>query len=97
MEAMALGRPVVAAAVDGVPELVVHGETGILVPPGDPEALARALDLLASDTDLATGLGEAGRIRVGMFDLDGMVDAHLAAYRGAMAGRRRGRAGPVAA
>jgi len=34
---------------------------------------------------------------VGMFDLDGMVDAHLAAYRGAMAGRRRGRAGPVAA
>jgi len=97
MEAMALGRPVVAAAVDGIPELVIDGRTGLLVPPGDAEAVAGALDLLASDADLAVRLGEAGRIRVGLFDLDGMVDAHLAAYGTAAAGRRRSRTAPEAA
>ena len=97
MEAMSVGRPVVAAAVDGVPEVVSDGRTGLLVPPGDPEAVARALDLLASDADLAMRLGAAGRARVGSFDLDTMVDAHLAAYATAAAGRRHRRATPVAA
>ncbi len=47
LEAMAAGKPVVATEVGGVPELVLHGETGILVPPGDTDALAQAiLDLL---------------------------------------------------
>jgi glycosyltransferase involved in cell wall biosynthesis len=63
LEAMAAAKPVVATAVGGVPELVVDGETGLLVPPGDVEALTRALDDLLGDPDRARRLGEAGRRR----------------------------------
>ena len=64
LEAMAAARPVVATHVDGTPEAVVDGETGLLVPPGDIEALVAALDSLLDDSDLACRLGEAGRRRV---------------------------------
>jgi len=64
LEAMAHARPVVATPVGGTPELVVDGETGLLVPPRDPEALAAALRRLLEDPDLARRLGEAGRARV---------------------------------
>jgi glycosyltransferase involved in cell wall biosynthesis len=64
LEAMAHARPVVATPVGGTPELVVDGETGLLVPPRDPEALADALRRLLGDPDLARRLGEAGRERV---------------------------------
>jgi glycosyltransferase involved in cell wall biosynthesis len=64
LEAMAHARPVVATPVGGTPELVVDGETGLLVPPRDPEALAAALRRLLEDPDLARRLGEAGRERV---------------------------------
>jgi glycosyltransferase involved in cell wall biosynthesis len=63
LEAMAQGRPVVATAVDGTPELVVDGETGILVRPGDVEGLARALERVLADPDEAARLGAAGRER----------------------------------
>jgi glycosyltransferase involved in cell wall biosynthesis len=63
LEAMAHGRPVVATAVGGTPELVVDGETGILVRPGDVDGLARALGELLADRDRAARLGEAGRRR----------------------------------
>ena len=53
MEAMALGRPVVATSVGGVPEVVADGETGLLVEPGDPEALAKAVLKLLADGDRA--------------------------------------------
>jgi glycosyltransferase involved in cell wall biosynthesis len=61
---MAHARPVVATPVGGTPELVVDGETGLLVPPRDPEALAAALRRLLEDPELARRLGEAGRARV---------------------------------
>jgi glycosyltransferase involved in cell wall biosynthesis len=64
LEAMAQGKPVVATSVGGTPELVRDGETGLLVPPGDVEALQRALALLLGDGPLARRLGEAGRERV---------------------------------
>lgn len=64
LEAMAQAKPVVASAVGGTPELVIHGETGLLVPPGDPAALARALTELLDDPARAAALGEAGRERV---------------------------------
>lgn len=64
MEAMATGLPVVASAVSGIPELIQHEGSGILVPPGDPEALADALARLASDDDLRQWLGSAGRHKV---------------------------------
>jgi glycosyltransferase involved in cell wall biosynthesis len=61
MEAMACGVPVVATSISGIPELVRHEESGILVPSGDVTALARALGRLARDADLRSRLGEAGR------------------------------------
>ena len=61
MEAMAAGRPVVATAVGGNTELVSDGRTGVLVPPGDPGAIARAVGDLLRDPDRATRLGAAAR------------------------------------
>jgi glycosyltransferase involved in cell wall biosynthesis len=64
LEAMAQARPVVATAVGGTPELVVDGVTGLLVPPGDADALAQALGTVLGNAELARQLGEAGRERV---------------------------------
>jgi glycosyltransferase involved in cell wall biosynthesis len=64
LEAMAAGLPVVATAVGGTPELVIDGESGLLVPPRDPAALAEAIVTLLTDPDLAQRLGENGRLRV---------------------------------
>jgi glycosyltransferase involved in cell wall biosynthesis len=64
LEAMAHGRPVVATPVGGTPEVVVDGETGILVPPRDARALAGALRRLLEDADLRARMGAAGRARV---------------------------------
>ncbi|MFQ5590087.1 MAG: glycosyltransferase [Phycisphaerae bacterium] len=64
MEAMACSRPVVATWVGGVPELVENGRSGLVVPPGDPEALAEALRLVLTDAELARRLGENGAQRV---------------------------------
>ncbi len=61
-EAAAVGRPVVAARVGGVPEFVQEGRTGLLVPPGDPEALAATVLRLCSDPAQAQRLGSAGRL-----------------------------------
>jgi glycosyltransferase involved in cell wall biosynthesis len=60
LEAMAARIPVVGFAVDGVAETVVHGETGLLVSPGDTEALADALGSLAADSGLRAEFGDAG-------------------------------------
>ena len=62
-EAMAHGRPVVASAVGGLLDLVVDGETGLLVPPRDVQALRAALERLLGDAGLRRRLGEAGRER----------------------------------
>ena len=71
MEAMASGVPVVASRLSGIPELVTDGSTGILVPPGDPSALADAIARLAADRPLRDQLGAAGRASVqGSFDQD---------------------------
>ena len=63
-EAMACARPVVASAVDALPEVVAHGETGILVPPEDDLALANALLQLLRNPQLRVQMGTAGRNRV---------------------------------
>jgi glycosyltransferase involved in cell wall biosynthesis len=63
LEAMAHGRPVVASAVGGLLDLVVDGETGIHVPPGDVPALRSALERLLGDPELRRQMGEAGRLR----------------------------------
>ena len=89
LEAMAAGLPVVASAVGGVPEIVAHGATGLLVPPGDAAALAAALEQLLADPALRRRLGEAGQERVReRFDLAELRRAHVELYA-----RELGRAG----
>jgi glycosyltransferase involved in cell wall biosynthesis len=81
LEAMAHGRPVVASGVGGLRDLVVDGETGIVVPPRDPAALRSALERLLADPELRRRLGAAGRERARtLFGWDRVTDATLAAY-----------------
>jgi glycosyltransferase involved in cell wall biosynthesis len=81
LEAMAHARPVVATAVGGLRDLVVDGETGIVVPPRDVGALRAALGRLLADRELRRRLGAAGRERARLhFSWDAVTDATLAAY-----------------
>jgi colanic acid/amylovoran biosynthesis glycosyltransferase len=64
LEAMALGVPVVTTAVGGLPEAVVDGRTGLVVPDHDPPAVADALDRLLGDSELAARLGAGGRLQI---------------------------------
>src|SRR5687768_4892209 len=81
LEAMALGRPVVATAVGGTPELVADGETGLLVPPRDVAALTASLKRVLDDEGLRRRLGEAGRRRVAeRFSPEAMTRDVLAVY-----------------
>jgi glycosyltransferase involved in cell wall biosynthesis len=89
LEAMAAGRPVIASAVGGVPELVVDGVTGILVPPGDEAALAGAIGRLARAPAEGARMGEAAHRRVeAEFGLEACRRAHLDLYREALAAVR---------
>ncbi len=81
LEAMAHGRPVVATSVGGLRDLVVDGETGLVVPPRDPPALREALLRLLGDSDLRRRLGAAGRVRAqDVFSWQAVTDMTLAAY-----------------
>ncbi|MCC6417487.1 MAG: glycosyltransferase family 4 protein [Gemmataceae bacterium] len=81
LEAMAAGRPVVASRWPGLAEVVTHGETGLLVSPGDKIALGRQTRLLLNDEGLRRRLGEAGRERVRReFSADAAARATAAIY-----------------
>ena len=73
VEAAAMHIPVVCTAVDGTPEAVVHDQTGVLVRPHSPVALAAAIARLFSDSDLARRMGEAGRRHAQSFDPERFV------------------------
>jgi glycosyltransferase involved in cell wall biosynthesis len=89
LEAMAAGKPVVATEVGGVPELVLHGETGILLPPRDPDALARAILDLCTDPVKARTMGEAGRVRVQEhFSIASMLEKTERLYQELLATKR---------
>lgn len=80
-EALALGVPVVASAVGGLPDIVVDGQTGLLVPASDAEAIAAAVSRLLDDAELARRLGAAGRERVSTrFTVERMVEGYLRVY-----------------
>jgi glycogen(starch) synthase len=80
LEAMAAGKAVVATRTGGVPELVEDGTTGLLVPPGDADALAVAIRTLAGNADLRLELGRAGRERAAAFDWSRIADQYMAVY-----------------
>jgi glycosyltransferase involved in cell wall biosynthesis/2-polyprenyl-3-methyl-5-hydroxy-6-metoxy-1,4-benzoquinol methylase len=100
-EAMAHARAVVASDVGGLRDLVVDGETGLLVPPGDVEALREALERLLGDRDLRRRLGTAARERVrGLASWGRVTEATFRAYDDASGGvgsTERGRAGSARA
>jgi glycosyltransferase involved in cell wall biosynthesis len=72
-EAMALGKPIVASNVGGVPDLVTHGKNGFLVPPKNPEELARYTQLLLEDKDKRETMGRAGKEMASGFTHEAMV------------------------
>jgi glycosyltransferase involved in cell wall biosynthesis len=91
LEAMASGRPVVASRVGAIPEIMVDGETGFLVAPGDADHLARALVEVLSDRSRAAAMGLAGRHRAEQhFGIEAMVRATESEYDALLraAGRR---------
>ncbi|HEV8121590.1 MAG TPA: glycosyltransferase, partial [Candidatus Polarisedimenticolia bacterium] len=79
-EAMAAGAPVAATALDGVEEIIEDGRHGLLTPPGDAEALARAMRTLTEDAFLRARLVAAAGERVRDFTLDRMVEHTEAVY-----------------
>src|SRR4029434_3768571 len=81
LEALAYGLPAVASGVAGVPEIVVDGENGFVVPPGNPAAMAEALASLASNRELRERMGAAGRKRAQtVFSTSSSAEAMLALY-----------------
>jgi len=85
LEAMVTALPVVATWISGIPEMVVHGRTGLLVPERDAEAAAAALERLMADEELRLQMGEAGRLRaLEMFDGHSQHSALAALMQGAL-------------
>jgi glycosyltransferase involved in cell wall biosynthesis len=86
LEGMALGRPIVASAVGGIPEMLEDGVSGCLVPPGDAPALAAAIAALLRDPARRTRLGAGARERlVTRFSLEGFAAGMFAAFDDAVA------------
>lgn len=80
LDAMVFGKPVAATAAGGIPEIVVHGETGLLVPPGDAEALGEAIARIAGDRELAARLAAGARLRAPRYSMDEVVERTIALY-----------------
>jgi len=98
LEAMMFEKPVVAADVGGMREIVLDGETGLLVTPDDPVALGAALERLLADPELRRRLGVAGRRRYEeLYSRERMVDGASRFYRSVLARHRQGAAVGAAA
>jgi glycogen(starch) synthase len=97
LEAALMARPVVATRVGGLPEVVAHGQTGLLVEKEDPPAMADAIACLLDDPESAANMGKAARLRAqDMFSLKRHVDAYDALYRQLIEGAARGQyAAPI--
>lgn len=81
LEAALMARPIVATRVGGLPEVVAHNETGLLVEPDDSKALAEAISALIIDRNMAAQMGQAGRRWARkMFCWERCVDAYAALY-----------------
>lgn len=88
LECMAAGLPMIVTPVGGSAEAVLDGETGLFVPPRDPQALSRAITDLASDPERRRALGTAGRVRVErLFSIEACVAAYERLYDALLADR----------
>ena len=87
MEAHAVGRPMIASDIGGLSDLVVEGETGFLVPPGNAVALAEAMRKLITDAPLRERLGQGGRARAETFMAKAIIPRIEAIYRDALRSR----------
>ncbi|MDW3212815.1 MAG: glycosyltransferase family 4 protein [Ilumatobacteraceae bacterium] len=86
IEAMAAGTPVVASSLDGYRNVATHGVDSLLVPPGDPEALARAIEQVLADDDLAARLVANGEHRAEDFAMSSLAAAYVGIYERLRAG-----------
>jgi glycogen synthase len=80
VEALQVGLPAVATNVGGIPEVVEHGRTGLLVNPGDPAALAEAIDAVLGDPEMASRMAAAARERAEEYDWERVADEVRALY-----------------
>ena len=85
LEALSLGVPIVGSAVGGVPDLVRDGKDGLLVPPGQPDALAHAFRRLIEDPELLSILRQNALDRQDDFTSRQMTDRLVSVYRSAVA------------
>jgi glycosyltransferase involved in cell wall biosynthesis len=82
LDAMAAGKPTIGTDVGGIPEAIDDRVSGLIVPPNDPAALARAIVKLLKDEALAKRMGQAGLARARkLFSVDHMVEGTIEAYR----------------
>lgn len=86
MDALALGRPIAATAVGGIPEMVHHGVSGLLTPPGDADALGGSIARILQDPQLAARLSAAARARAQEFSIETTVARTIAAYERVLGG-----------
>jgi glycosyltransferase involved in cell wall biosynthesis len=87
MEAMASGRPVIGSQIGGISDLILDGETGLLVPPADATALRQALERILSDTNLRARLGQGALRRIVEFQARTVVPRIEQAYRDVLRAR----------
>src|SRR5215212_6395165 len=87
LEAMWAGLPIVASRTGGIPDVIEDGVNGLLVPPGEPEALARAINRVLADRGLAYRLSEGAQARAKDYDWEVLAGRVLQVYRGVTAGR----------
>ena len=88
LEAMAMAKPLIASAVDGTPEIIEDGETGLLVPPENADAVMAAVVSLLQDPARRQAFGEAGRRKAENFSVGRARDTLLQAYEEAVAAKR---------
>jgi glycosyltransferase involved in cell wall biosynthesis len=89
LQAMAAGLPVIATSVGGTPEAIIDGESGLLVPVGQPDALAAAISRVVDDPNLGASLGGQARARVArLFSVEHQVDATERLYRALLSSAR---------
>jgi glycosyltransferase involved in cell wall biosynthesis len=94
LEALGVGRPLIASRMGGLPELVAPGENGFLVEPGDPAALARAMSRVLDDTELAARMGARSRELAENYSMDLFLERLETHYREVTSARQG--AGPLA-